>query len=122
MSTPDAVSAAAALFPLRQVHLHDGPFARAQARGIDYLLTHDPDRLLAPFRREAGLPPKAQTYGNWESMGLDGHTAGHYLSALAMVAAATDHPEARRRLTYMVDELAAIGLTLTGCRSRRRLR
>jgi DUF1680 family protein len=53
------------------------------------MLAHDVDRLLAPFRREAGLPPKAQPYGNWESQGLDGHSAGHYLSALSMMYAST---------------------------------
>jgi len=49
-----------------------------------------------------------QPYGNWESGGLDGHTAGHYLSALAnMIAAGEDTPDAqlRRRLDAMVDEL-----------------
>jgi DUF1680 family protein len=63
---------------------------------------------LAPFRREAGLEPRKPAYGNWESGGLDGHTAGHYLSALAqMIAAGQDADgEFRRRLDYMVDELA----------------
>ena len=45
------------------------------------MLALDPDRLLAPFRREAGLSCEAP-YGNWENIGLDGHTAGHYLSVL----------------------------------------
>jgi uncharacterized protein len=38
------------------------------------------DRLLAPSSKEAGLPEKTITYPNWD--GLDGHMAGHYLSAL----------------------------------------
>ncbi|WP_349425289.1 beta-L-arabinofuranosidase domain-containing protein [Microbacterium sp. LWS13-1.2] len=50
----------------------------------------DPDRLLAPFRREAGLPSRADSYGGWESDGLDGHTAGHVLSAASTLAAAGD--------------------------------
>lgn len=70
------------------------------------MLKLEPDRLLAPFRREAGLPKKAEPYGNWESSGLDGHTAGHYLSALAFMYASTGDPEMLKRLNYMVEELA----------------
>ena len=58
-------------------------YTDAQQAGSDYLLSLDPDRLLAPYRREAGLPAKADPYPNWESMGLDGHIGGHYLSGLA---------------------------------------
>lgn len=96
------------LFPLGSLRLLDGPFADAVKVNRTYLLALDPDRLLAPFFREAGLEPNARPYGNWESSGLDGHTAGHYLSALAtMVASGADTPESelRRRLEYMLAEL-----------------
>ncbi|HRZ47626.1 MAG TPA: glycoside hydrolase family 127 protein [Candidatus Paceibacterota bacterium] len=96
------------LVPLSSVRLLEGPFADAVKVNRAYLLALDPDRLLAPFLREAGLEPKARSYGNWESSGLDGHTAGHYLSALGtMIAAGADTPEdeLRRRLDYMVAEL-----------------
>jgi len=99
----------AQLFPLTAVRLIDGGlFGTAIAANREYVLALDSDRLLAPFRREAGLPAKAQSYGNWESGGLDGHTAGHYLSALAhMIAAGEDTPDGRLRshLTYMLVEL-----------------
>ena len=39
-------------------------------------------------------------------MGLDGHTGGHYLSSLALIAASEGNREARERLDYMLDELA----------------
>jgi hypothetical protein len=98
------------VFPLNAVRLLDnGPFAPAVAANRDYLLALDPDRLLAPFRREAGLAAKAQPYGNWESSGLDGHTAGHYLSALAhMIASGGDTPDGRlrQRLDHMLSEMA----------------
>lgn len=93
-------------FPLSAVRLLDGPFARAQKVDRRFVLGLDPDRLLAPFLREAGLEPHAASYGNWESSGLDGHTGGHYLSALAALAAGGDDPEPRRRLAYALDELA----------------
>jgi DUF1680 family protein len=93
-------------FPLSQVRLLDGPFKHAQDLNVAYLRALDPDRLLAPYRIEAGLQPRADKYPNWESSGLDGHTAGHYLTALAQAWAATGDAEMKRRLDYMVAELA----------------
>ncbi len=99
----------ASMFPLAAVRLLEaGPFFPAVAANRAYVLALEPDRLLAPFRREAGLQLTAQPYGNWESGGLDGHTAGHYLSALAhMIASGEDTPDAqlRHRLDTMIGEL-----------------
>lgn len=92
-------------FPVSQVRLTESPFKHAQDLDICYLLGLDPDRLLAPYRKEAGLPPKAPNYGNWENSGLDGHIGGHYLSALSYMYAATDNQEIKERLDYMLDEL-----------------
>ena len=93
-------------FPLSRVTLLDGPLARAVRTDLEYVLALDPDRLLAPFLREAGLEPRAASYGNWESGGLDGHIGGHCLSALALLAVVTGEAEPRRRLDRMVAELA----------------
>ncbi|MFJ8468988.1 beta-L-arabinofuranosidase domain-containing protein [Streptomyces swartbergensis] len=78
--------------PRSAVRLLPGPFLDAQATALDYLPSLDPDRLLAPLRREAGLPPVAESYGNWESSGLDGHAVGHALSGAALMSAVTDDP------------------------------
>jgi DUF1680 family protein len=96
---------AAELFPLRDVRLGPSPFLQAQATDLHYLMALEPDRLAAPFLREAGLAPKAPSYGNWESSGLDGHMGGHYLSALALMYASTGDEEVKRRLDYFVAEL-----------------
>ncbi|MFT3829010.1 MAG: glycoside hydrolase family 127 protein [Opitutaceae bacterium] len=93
-------------FELGDVRLLEGPFKHAQDVNREYLLQLDIDRLLAPFRLEAGLPAKAPKYPNWESSGLDGHTAGHYLTAVAQMWAATGDAEMKRRLDAMVSELA----------------
>jgi len=90
-------------FPLEDVPLLDGPFKHARDLNIQVLLKYDVDRLLAPYRKEAGLPEKAQTYPNWA--GLDGHIAGHYLSAMAMNYVATGNEECKRRMEYMLSEL-----------------
>lgn len=107
-AAPVNVETPAETFPIRAVRILDGPFAKAADANREYLLALDPDRLLAPFLREAGLKPKAETYGNWENTGLDGHTAGHYLTALANMIAAgedTENSELKKRLAYMLDEM-----------------
>jgi len=96
---------AAELFPLADVRLAPGPFLDAQTTDLNYMMAMEPDRLLAPFLREAGLAPRKPSYGNWESTGLDGHMGGHYLSALALMYAATGDAEVLRRLNYFVAEL-----------------
>ena len=93
------------LFPLNEVKLLESPFLEAQNTDMKYILAMEPDRLLAPYLREAGLTPKAPSYTNWESTGLDGHIGGHYLSALSMLYAASGNEEIKRRIDYMVDEL-----------------
>lgn len=92
-------------FGLKDVKLGPSPFAEAQSTSYRYVMSHNVDRLVAPFRREAGLEPKAQSYGNWENTGLDGHVGGHYLTALAQIVATTGDKAASERLTYMLDEL-----------------
>ncbi|QGZ42944.1 glycosyl hydrolase [Pseudoduganella flava] len=96
---------AADLFALRDVRLTASPFLDAQQTDLRYLLALDADRLLAPFRREAGLAQLKPSYGNWESSGLDGHMGGHYLSALALMYAATGDAQVKERLDYFVQEL-----------------
>jgi DUF1680 family protein len=107
-SEPQVVATPAKMLPLTAVRLLDGHFADAVKANRTYLLALEPDRLLAPYLREAGLEPKAKPYGNLESSGLAGHTGGHYLSALStMIASGADTPdgELRRRLDYMISEL-----------------
>ena len=92
-------------FPLQNVKLLDSPFLQAQQTDLHYILALNPDRLLAPFLREAGLTPKAPSYTNWENTGLDGHIGGHYISALSMMYAATGDTAVYNRHNYMMDEL-----------------
>jgi uncharacterized protein len=95
-----------ARFPLADVQLLDSPFKRASERNARYLLSLDPDRLLHNTREYAGLAPKAELYGGWESQGIAGHTLGHYLSALALQFAASGDKRFRERIDYIVAEMA----------------
>ena len=91
-------------FPLSDVTLLDGPLKKARDLNIKTLLQYDVDRLLAPFLKEAGLPPKKPSFPNWD--GLDGHVGGHYLTAMA-INAATGSEECRKLMEYMISELQA---------------
>ncbi len=95
-------------FDLSQVRLLDGPFQRAMEHNSEWLLSLEPDRFLAWFRKEAGLEPKGEVYGGWESQSVAGHSLGHYMSACAMMYAATGEPEYKKRTDYIVDELALV--------------
>jgi DUF1680 family protein len=102
------VSMETEMFNLRDVRLLDGPFKAAMERDGAYLLQLEPDRFLAWFRKEAGLEPKGQVYGGWENQTIAGHSLGHYLSACAMMYAATGDKRFKERTDYMVDEMAII--------------
>lgn len=103
----DAVAPKARAFPLEDVRLLDGPFRRAMEINSAYLLRLEPDRLLSWFRKEAGLTPKGEVYGGWETQGIAGHSLGHYLSALSLTYASTGDALFRDRISYIVDELEA---------------
>ncbi len=93
-------------FDLGEIRVTSGPFKHAMERDVAWLLTIEPDRLLHRFHAHAGLPVKGEIYGGWESEGLSGHTLGHYLSACAMHYAGTGDLEFKRRVDYIVAELA----------------
>lgn len=92
--------------PLRDVRLLPSPFLDAVEANRRYLMSLEPDRLLHNFRTGAGLPARAAVYGGWEGDTIAGHTLGHYLSALALMCAQTGDAEAKRRVDYIVAELA----------------
>lgn len=92
-------------FPLGDITLLDGPLKHARDLNVQVLLKYDCDRMLAPYRKEAGLQPRKPSYSNWD--GLDGHVGGHYLSALA-INAATGNEECRKRMEYMISELQLV--------------
>ncbi len=93
-------------FALRDVRVQGRLFVEAMQTDHASLLRLEPDRFLSWFRTEAGLKPKAEVYGGWESQGVAGHTLGHYLSALSLMFAATGDAELKLRSDTIVSELA----------------
>jgi DUF1680 family protein len=110
-AAPAAIALAVTPIPLENVRLTGGPLKHAQDLGVQNILRLEPDRLLFHFRKLAGLDPKAdRDYGGWEGPGrqLTGHMAGHYLSACALMYAATGNDEFKKRADYMVDGFAEV--------------
>jgi len=102
---------AARPLPLSAVRLTGGPLKHAQDLDAKYLLALEPDRMLAGYRLRAGLEPKAKGYGGWDSVNgkqLTGHIAGHYLSAVSLMHAATGDPRFKERADYLVKELKEV--------------
>lgn len=95
-------------FPTSAVTLLDSKFKQTTEVNERFLFQLEPDRLLSSFRSNAGLEPKAEKYGGWESSGLAGHSLGHYLSALSLLHGSTHNPEALKRINYIVSELKEV--------------
>jgi len=106
----NAIPYAARPLPLSAVRLTGGPLKHAQDLDAEYLLKLEPDRMLAYYRKRAGLEPKAAGYGGWDGDGrnLTGHIAGHYLSAVSLMYAATGDVRFKQRADYIVKELQEV--------------
>ncbi len=102
-----AAEAGAKPVPLETVRLTPSLYLDAVTSNLAYLHRLEPDRLLHNFRKQAGLVPKGEVYGGWESDTIAGHTLGHYLSACALMHAQTGDEECKRRVDTIIDELAA---------------
>src|ERR1051326_9146027 len=96
--------------PLSAVRLTGGPLKHAQDLDAAYLLKLEPDRMLAYFRKRAGVEPKAQPYGGWDgdAKNLTGHIAGHYLSAISLMWAATGDARFKERADYIVKKVKEV--------------
>ncbi|HKR10959.1 MAG TPA: beta-L-arabinofuranosidase domain-containing protein [Pyrinomonadaceae bacterium] len=106
----NAVPDVARPLPLPDVRVTGGPLKRAQDLNAAYLLKLEPDRMMAYYRKRAGLEPKAQGYPGWDGDGknLTGHIAGHYLSGVSLMFAATGDPRFKERADYLVKEMKEV--------------
>lgn len=105
------IKPAARALPLETVRLTGGPLKNAQDLNAKYLLALEPDRMLAGYRLRAGLEPRAEGYGGWDSVNgkqLTGHIGGHYLSAVSLMYAATGDSRFKERADYVVSELKLV--------------
>lgn len=105
-----AIPSLARPLPLSAVRVTGGPLKRAQDLDAEYLLKLEPDRMMAYYRKRAGLEPKAQGYGGWDGDGrnLTGHIGGHYLSGVSLMYAATGDSRFKERVDYLVREMKEV--------------
>jgi uncharacterized protein len=96
-------------FSLGDVTLEAGPLQQARDWNRGYMMRLPNDRLLHSFRVNAGLPSSANSLGGWESptCELRGHFVGHYLSACALLYAATKDNTVKAKADELVAGLAA---------------
>src|ERR1700691_1856367 len=96
------------LFALRDVTLEAGPLLDAREANRAYMMRLPNDRLLHNFRITAGLPSDATPLGGWEApkSELRGHFVGHYLSACAMLYAATGDVAVKAKADALVTGIA----------------
>ena len=96
--------------PLERIRITGGPLHHAQKLTLDYLLALEPDRMLAFYRTRAGLTAKAAPYTGWDGDGknLTGHIAGHHLSGLSLMYAATGDARLKARADYIVREFDVV--------------
>lgn len=93
---------------MEKVKLLAGIFKESQEKGKEYLIYLDVDRLIAPCYEAVSQIPKKPRYGGWESMGISGHSIGHWLSAAATMYSVTNDEDLLNKLQYAVDELAYV--------------
>ena len=95
---------------LSKVRVTGGPLKTAQDVTARYLLSLDPDRMMAFYRVRAGLPKKAEPYDGWDGGGrnLTGHIAGHHLSAVSYMYLATGDARFKQRADYLVREMKEV--------------
>ena len=101
-------------FEVSEVTLTEGIFKDSQDLGKTYIMSLDPDRLLAPVAYSVGaITDKSLYYGGWEAYkyrsysgnGISGHSLGHWLSAMSTMYAATGDRAVKEKLDYAVGKL-----------------
>jgi DUF1680 family protein len=103
-------------FALPAVRLGASLFTEKRDRMLEFARQYDERRFLVLFNDTAGRPnpPGVSAPGGWEDGGLlSGHWAGHFLTLLAQSYAGSGEPVFKRKLDWMVDELAACQAAIT---------
>lgn len=93
---------------MENTKLLNGIFKTSQEKGKEYLVNLDVDRLIAPCYEAVNQSPKNERYGGWEKMSISGHSLGHWLSASAVMHAATKDNQLEEKLIYALEEMEKV--------------
>ena len=91
---------------MKNVTLLDSYEQNAFNLEVKYLKSLDADKLLKGFCEIGGVELDAEKYGGWETSAIQGHTLGHYLTAVGQAYASSGDEELKAITDYMVSVLS----------------
>lgn len=92
--------------PMSDIEILDSYEKNAFILETEYLKKLDSDRLLRGFCDIAGVKSTSEKYGGWETSSIQGHTLGHYLTAVSQAYKTTGDGELKAIAEHIVDVLA----------------
>lgn len=92
-------------FSMKNVTLLDSYEQNAFEKEVEYLKSLDADRLMRGFGDISGRKINAEKYGGWETSAIQGHTLGHYLTAVSQAFATSGDKELKKITDYMISVL-----------------
>ena len=107
---PDILSSPLEEFSMKNVTLLDSYELNAFKKEVDYLKSLDANRLMRGFGDISGRKINAQKYGGWETSAIQGHTLGHYLTAVSQAFASSGDKELKEITDYMISVLGGCQL------------
>lgn len=102
---PDILSSPLEEFSMKNVTLLDSYELNAFKKEVDYLKSLDANRLMRGFGDISGRKINAQKYGGWETSAIQGHTLGHYLTAVSQAFVSSGDKELKKITDYMISVL-----------------
>ncbi len=93
-------------FSMADVELLDSYTQNAFSLEVKYLKSLNAEKLLKGFCEIAGVESDATKYGGWETSAIQGHTLGHYLTAVSQAFATSGDVELKQIVNRIIDVLA----------------
>ncbi len=100
--------------PMSDVELLDDYEKNAFDLEVQYLKKLDADKLLKGFCDIGGIESSATLYGGWETSSIQGHTLGHYLTAVSQAYATSNDAEFKNIADHIVEVLSECQNAQTG--------
>ena len=91
---------------MKNVTISDPYEQNAFKNEIIYLKKLDADRFLRGFCDIACIKSDVQKYGGWETSAIQGHTLGHYLSAISQAYASSGDEDFKNIAEHIIEVLS----------------
>ncbi len=104
-NTAEPLEATLMTLPMSDVKILDTYEKNAFNMEVSYLKKLDADRLLRGFCDIGGVESSASLYGGWETSAIQGHTMGHYLTAVSQAYAASGDAQLKEIADHIVSVL-----------------